>query len=165
MLFNVLRGASYNGNASGNALARDMQTLSYRKSLLPSLPVHWVEDLDERELYQTVMSMPEGPLKEQAYIELMNERSRPQYWYGDTQPRQNTVSSSSWVGPIQYDPTTQVLTMNGYVVQGVTPEDASAVLNGTYSTGQGSVGRSLINLWRLKGTGKNAAIGVPLLPK
>lgn len=155
MLFNVLRGASYNGGQSGNPLARDMQSLSQRKSWLPTLPNSWVEDLDERELYQAVMEMPEGPLKDQAYIELMNERSRPQYWYGDTQPRQGVVSSSSWVGPIQYDPVTEVLTMDGYSVQNVSPEEASAVLNGRYSTGNGSVGRSLINLWRLKGTGIN----------
>lgn len=158
MLFNVLTGAglSHNIGRSGNPLARQMQTLAYRRSLLPSLPARWVEDLDERELYEAVMSMPPGPARQQAYIELINERSRPEYWYGDTSPRDPSLkSSSSWVGSIQYDPTTKVLTANGYSVPNVEPEDAAKVLNGEYYRNDGSVGGSINNLWRVLGTGIN----------
>ena len=155
MLFRVLTGAgTHNSGQSGNPLAREMQTLSDRQMVLRSLPYD-IQQASEDNLYDYVMSMPPGPDREIALLELANERSKPQYWYGNDKPRDPSLrSSSSWVGDIEYDPSTEELSMGGYTVFGVTPKEAAQVLNGNYSTGNGSVGRSLINLWRLKGWGE-----------
>ena len=166
MLFRVLTGAGYshNSGASGNPLARQMQTLSERRMNYPDIPDNILIG-DEDDVYDYIMSMPPGPDREVALLELARERSKPQYWYGEDTPRDPILrSSSSWVNDIQYNPRTQVLTMDGYSVGGVTPDEAGAVLNGQYSTGNGSVGRSLINLWRLKGTGKNHLLHPEPLP-
>ena len=157
MLFRVLTGAGlgHNAGAGGNNNARDMQTLSERRSVLSSLPYEY-QQADEDSMYEYVMSMPPGPDREVALLELANERSKPQYWYGEDKPRDPILtSSSSWVHDIQYDPSTEELSMDGYTVYGVTPEDAAKVLRGRYLSGNGSVGRSLINLWRTKGFGIN----------
>lgn len=161
MLFRVLTGAGYGGNsgAAGNHLAREMQTLSERRLMYPDIPDNVLIG-DENNVYDYIMSMPEGPDKEIALAELSNEMSKPQYWYGEDVPRDNTLrSSSSWVSDIDYDPRTRTFKSGNYEVYGVEPEVAAAVLNGTYSSGNGSVGRSLINLWRLKGWGKNSGKG------
>ena len=162
MLFTVLTGAgSHNTGQTGSPfLAREMQRLSDRRAMLPSIPDAVIQS-DEQNLYDYVMSMPEGPAKDIAIEELMQERAKPEYWYGESRPREPTLaSSSSWVEDIYYDPKNKLLTMGGrYPVYGVEPDEVAAVLNGNYSTGNGSVGRSLINLWRLKGWGKNMGKG------
>jgi hypothetical protein len=155
MLFRVLTGAGYGGNsgATGNREARVIQPLSERRMMLSSIPDSVVE-ADEDNLYNYVMSMPEGPAKEIAIDEMMTERMSPKYWYGDETPRDHTLrSSSSWVGDLDYDPNTGVLRMGKYMVI-ADPADVTRVLNGNYHT-TGSVGRSLINLWRNQGFGDN----------
>lgn len=157
MLFRVLTGAGYthNSGAAGNPLARQMQTLSERRMNYPDIPDNILVG-DEDDVYDYIMSMPPGPDREVALLELAQERAKPQYWYGEDQPRDPILrSSSSWVGDIEYDPRTGTLSTGGYDVYGVEPEVAAKVLSGQYSTGNGSVGRSLINLWRLKGHGIN----------
>lgn len=166
MLFRVLTGAGFGHNSasSGNPNARDMQTISERRMIYPNIPDNVLVG-DEDNVYDYIMSMPPGPDREVALLELARERAKPEYWYGEDQPRDPILrSSSSWVNDIQYNPRTQILTMDGYSVGGVSPDEASAVLNGQYSTGNGSVGRSLINLWRLKGTGKNHLLHPEPLP-
>lgn len=160
MLFRVLTGAGYghNSGASGNPLARQMQTLSERRMNYPDIPDNILVG-DEDDVYDYIMSLPPGPEQEIALAELQRELEKPQYWYGEPKPRQDVVSSSSWVGDIEYDPRTRTLSTGGYDVYGVEPEVAAKVLSGTYSSGNGSVGRSLINLWRLKGFGQNAGKG------
>lgn len=156
MLFRVLTGAGYGGNSGATGLkqARVMQPLSERRSMLPTIPDTVIQG-DEQNLYDYVMSMPEGPVKDLAIDELMDERLNPKYWYGDETPRDHSLrSSSSWVGDLNYDPRTGVLQMGKYAVI-ADPDDVTRVLNGNYHT-YGSVGRSLINLWRNQGFGINA---------
>lgn len=158
MLFKVLTGGSYNAGKGGNPRAREMQTVSERKRMLANIPDNIMIG-DEDDVYRYVMSLPEGPAKRLAVSELATEREAMPYWYGDEVPRDPTLkSTSSWVHDIQYNPRTKILSMDGYSVGGVEPEVAAAVLNGEYSTGNGSVGRSLINLWRLKGWGANSGL-------
>ena len=166
MLFRVLTGAGFGGNSaqSGNAKARDMQTLSERRMNYPNIPDNILVG-DEDNVYDYIMSMPPGPDREVALLELAQERAKPQYWYGEDQPRDPILrSSSSWVGDIEYDPRTGTLSTGGYDVYGVTPDIAAKVLNGQYASGNGSVGRSLINLWRLKGHGINHQLHPEPLP-
>lgn len=149
MLFNILTGPNYSYNAlkSGNPLARERQTQAEHDELL-----------DPRNLpdyYDLVLAgMPPAALKAAAEI---REAESPKYW-NDPRPRRPIQSSSSWVQGLQYDPISQVLTMNGYACA-ATPEDVQKILEGNYLSGNGSVGRSLMNLWRTKGTGKNSGLG------
>lgn len=161
MLFRVLTSpAGYeNSGKTGPSQAREMQTLSDRRRFYPDIPDNIIIG-DEDNVYDYIMSMPEGPDKDIALAELYNERTDPRYWYGEEEPRKFVRSTSSWVGDINYDPRTRTLSTGGYDVYGVEPEVAAQVLEGNYATGHGSVGRSLINLWRLKGFGKNAGKGV-----
>lgn len=162
MIFTVLTGGgSFNAGQTGNPLAREMQKLSDRRAMLPDVPDNIIVG-DEGDLYRYAMSLPAGPLQDRVLEEVANEQSNPKYWYGQDTPRDPSLaSSSSWVDDIQYNPRTRTLVTGGgrYSVGGVDPETAAAVLNGHYSTGNGSVGRSLINLWRLKGWGKNSGKG------
>lgn len=149
MLFNILTGPNYSYNAlkSGNPLARERQTQAEHDELL-----------DPRNLpdyYDLVLAgMPPAALKAAAEI---REAESPKYW-NDPRPRRPIQSSSSWVQGLQYDPISQILTMNGYSCA-ATPEDVQKILEGNYLSGNGSVGRSLMNLWRTKGTGKNSGLG------
>lgn len=155
MLFRVLTGAGFGGNsgAAGNPEARVIQPLSERRQILTVIPNDVVE-ANEDELYKYVMSLPEGPYKDIAVDEMMEERMDPKYWYGDKYPRDHALrSSSSWVQDLNYNPDTGVLRMGKYSVI-ADPDDVTRVLNGNYHT-YGSVGRSLINLWRNQGSGIN----------
>ena len=149
MLFNILTGPglSYNASKSGPNFARIRQTQSEHDDLLnvKTLPNY----------YEMLMAgVPEEMLQAAAEI---REQEYPKYW-NDERPRRPIQSSSSWVRNLQYDPISQILTMNGYSCA-ATPQDVEQILNGEYLSGNGSVGRSLMNLWRTKGTGKNSGLG------
>lgn len=161
MLFKVLTSpnGSYNVGQGGNPNARSLQRLSERRQLLAGLPASIpIEESDEF-IYDAIMSMPPGPDKVRAIVAYQNERNAMPYWYGDEAPRDPTLkSSSSWVGDIEYDPKTEILRMGNYECP-ATPYEAEQVLNGKYLSGHGSVGRSLMNLWRTRGWGKNNSKG------
>lgn len=161
MLFKVLTspGGSYNAGQGGNPLARNMQTISERRTMLAGLPADISPEESDAFIYDAIMSMPPGPDKVKALVAYQNERNAMPYWIDERVPRDPTLkSSSSWVGDIEYDPETQILTMGGYSCP-ATPEQAAQVLNGRYLSGNGSVGRSLMNLWRTEGWGSNAGKG------
>lgn len=130
MLFNVLQapGLSNNSLKSGDRLAAQRQTeLEHQELLDPStLPG-----------FQTAMSMPPGPQRELALAALraeaeIREAESPKYW-DDQQPRRPISQSSSWINGIQYDPSSQIMTVltNGraYARGGVSPSEAASVVD------------------------------------
>lgn len=145
--FNVLttKGGSGNASKSGNRLATERQT-----------PIEHRDLLDIRTLpgYDTAMKAPKilrSPLlyalKKAAEL---RERHFPKYW-DDKLPRRTISQSSSWVGNVQYDPTSQTafikLGDKVYPYPGVTPEGLSRMLN------SGSLGKFLNNVKPYTGQG------------
>lgn len=109
MLFNVLTSKGGTGNAlkSGDRLATQRQTQAEHNKLL---------DIRTMPEYQAVMSMPPGPQRAMAIRALnakaqLMEKEYPKYW-NDEYPRRPITQSSSWVGDIDYDPYSKVMTVN-----------------------------------------------------
>ena len=109
MLFNVLTSKGGTGNAlkSGDRLATERQTQAEHNKLL---------DISSLPEYQVVMSMPPGPQRVMAIRALnakaqLREREYAKYW-NDEFPRRSVSQSSSWVGNIDYDPYSKVMTVN-----------------------------------------------------
>lgn len=108
-IFNVLTSKGGTGNAlkSGDRLATQRQTQAEHNKLLN------IRSLPE---YTAVMSMPPGPQRVMA-IKALNakaqlmEKEYPKYW-NDEYPRRPITQSSSWVGDIDYDPYSKVMTVN-----------------------------------------------------
>lgn len=148
MLFNVLTSQGGTGNAlkSGDRLATERQTQSEHDKLL---------DISSLPEYQAVMSMPPGPQRDMA-IKALNaeaqlmEKESPKYW-NDEYPRRPISQSSSWVGNVQYDPSSQVMNIQlgnkTYSYPNVTPEGAARFLNSD------SLGRFLNNVKPYTGQG------------
>lgn len=148
MLFNVLTSQGGTGNAlkSGDRLATERQTQSEHDKLLN------ISSLPE---YQAVMSMPPGPQRDMA-IKALNaeaqlmEKEYPKYW-NDEYPRRPISQSSSWVGNVQYDPSSQVMNIQlgnkTYSYPNVSPEGAARFLNSD------SLGRFLNNVKPYTGQG------------
>lgn len=148
MIFNILTSPAAGNNAlmSGPRLATARQTEEYHNYLLDprqgDLAAEWAQ----------VEQLPPGPQKEFAKRILyakaeLRERSVPEYW-DDQYPRRNIQQSSSWVdSPIQYDPSTKVMTVYGNAYAGVEPETVSSIVNGTYGYLPKSVGSSLNKFW------------------
>lgn len=109
MLFNVLTSKGGTGNAlkSGDRLATQRQTQAEHNKLL---------DIRTMPEYTAVMAMPPGPQRVMA-IRALNakaqllEKEFPKYW-NDEYPRRTISQSSSWVGDIDYDPYSKVMTVN-----------------------------------------------------
>lgn len=148
MLFNVLTSQGGTGNAlkSGDRLATERQSQSEHDKLL---------DISSLPEYQAVMSMPPGPQRDMA-IKALNaeaqlmEKESPKYW-NDEYPRRPISQSSSWVGNVQYDPSSQVMNIQlgnkTYSYPNVTPEGAAKFLNSD------SLGRFLNNVKPYTGQG------------
>lgn len=148
MLFNVLTSQGGTGNAlkSGDRLATERQSQSEHDKLL---------DISSLPEYQMVMSMPPGPQRDMA-IKALNaeaqlmEKESPKYW-NDEYPRRPISQSSSWVGNVQYDPSSQVMNIQlgnkTYSYPNVTPEGAARFLNSD------SLGRFLNNVKPYTGQG------------
>lgn len=148
MLFNVLTSQGGTGNAlkSGDRLATERQTQSEHDKLL---------DISSLPEYQAVMSMPPGPQRDMA-IKALNaeaqlmEKEYPKYW-NDEYPRRPISQSSSWVGNVQYDPSSQVMNIQlgnkTYSYPNVSPEGAARFLNSD------SLGRFLNNVKPYTGQG------------
>ena len=109
MLFNVLTSKGGTGNAlkSGDRLATERQTQAEHNKLL---------DISSLPEYQVVMAMPPGPQRVMAIRALnakaqLREREYAKYW-NDEFPRRSVSQSSSWVGNIDYDPYSKVMTVN-----------------------------------------------------
>lgn len=148
MLFNVLTSQGGTGNAlkSGDRLATERQTQSEHDKLL---------DISSLPEYQAVMSMPPGPQRDMA-IKALNaeaqlmEKESPKYW-NDEYPRRPISQSSSWVGNVDYDPSSQVMNIQlgnkTYSYPNVTPEGAARFLNSD------SLGRFLNNVKPYTGQG------------
>lgn len=148
MLFNVLTSQGGTGNAlkSGDRLATERQTQSEHDKLL---------DISSLPEYQAVMSMPPGPQRDMA-IKALNaeaqlmEKESPKYW-NDEYPRRPISQSSSWVGNVQYDPSSQVMNIQlgnkTYSYPNVTPEGAAKFFNSD------SLGKFLNNVKPYTGQG------------
>ena len=148
MLFNVLTSTGGTGNAlkSGDRLAAERQTQSEHDKLL---------DISSLPEYQAVMSMPPGPQRDMA-IKALNaeaqlmEKEYPKYW-NDEYPRRPISQSSSWVGNVQYDPSSQVMNIQlgnkTYSYPNVSPEGAARFLNSD------SLGKFLNNVKPYTGQG------------
>lgn len=130
MLFNVLTSKGGTGNAlkSGDRLATQRQTQAEHNKLLD------IRSLPE---YTAVMSMPPGPQRVMA-IKALNakaqlmEKEYPKYW-NDEYPRRAITQSSSWVGNIDYDPYSKVMTVNlgneSHAYPSQSPNDVANFLN------------------------------------
>lgn len=108
-IFNVLTSKGGTGNAlkSGDRLATQRQTQAEHNKLL---------DIRTMPEYQAVMAMPPGPQRQMAIRALnakaqLREREYAKYW-DDKYPRRSISQSSSWVGNIDYDPYSKVMTVN-----------------------------------------------------
>ena len=109
MLLNVITSKGGTGNAlkSGDRLATQRQTQAEHNKLL---------DISSLPEYTAVMAMPPGPQRVMAIRALnakaqLMEKEFPKYW-NDEYPRRAITQSSSWVGDIDYDPYSKVMTVN-----------------------------------------------------
>ena len=155
MIFRILQGSSspdVNSYKGGNRLAAEKQTdYEHEQFVNPATcPA-------TRDQYRLAMAlMPPGPQRDRAIDALANkaalyERTEvPQYWDDDTSPRRPLYNSSSWVGPIMYDPEMKLLSVNGYTSSAVEPVEVAKLLNGTYPGAKtpGSIGSCLNVLWK-----------------
>lgn len=130
MLFKVLTAGHLSGNKMkfGDPKARERQTKEEHDNLL---------DITTLPQYQTILAMPDGPQKRLAIAALnaeaeLRESEYPKYW-NDSSPRRQVQHSSSWVGNVDYDPYSQVMTveLNGepYTYPNFTPERVAEFLN------------------------------------
>ena len=148
MLFNVLtgKGLTHNSMKSGDRRATERQTKEEHDKLL---------DIRTLPSYEQVLAMPPGPQKSIAIAALnaeadIREREFAKYW-NDQLPRRNIAQSSSWVGDVDYDPYSQVMTVNlggkTYSYPNVTPEGVAKFLNSD------SLGKFLNNIKPYVGQG------------
>ena len=148
MLFNVLTGKSLTSNAmkSGDRNATRRQTKEEHDALLD------IRTLPE---YKAILAMPPGPQKSLAIAALnaeaeLREREYAKYW-DDQYPRRNISQSSSWVGPVEYDPKTQIMTVQlgdkAYTYPNVTPDGVAKFIN------SGSLGKFLNSVKPYTGQG------------
>lgn len=130
MLFSVLTSQGGTGNAlkSGDRNATKRQTKEEHDKLL---------DIRTLPKYQEILAMPPGPQKSLAIAALnaeaeLREREYVKYW-NDQYPRRPISQSSSWVGDVNYDPYSQILSVNlggkVYDYPNVTPEGAARFMN------------------------------------
>lgn len=130
MLFNVLtsQGGSDNSIKSGDRQATLRQSNSEHNALLD------VTTLPE---YNAVMAMPPGPQKAMAIAALnakakLREREYAKYW-DDEYPRRPIAQSSSFIGDIQYDPYSELMTVNvgnkSYAYSNQRPDNIANFIN------------------------------------
>lgn len=130
MLFNVLTTQGGSGNAikSGDRQATLRQSNSEHNALLD------VTTLPE---YKAVMAMPPGPQRNIAIAALnakaqLREREYAKYW-DDELPRRPITQSSSFIGDVQYDPYSELMTVNvgnkSYAYSGQSPDDVANFIN------------------------------------
>jgi hypothetical protein len=130
MLFKVLtfKGGSGNALKSGDRQATLRQSNSEHNALLD------VTTLPE---YKAVMAMPPGPQRNIAIAALnakaqLREREYAKYW-DDELPRRPITQSSSFIGDIQYDPYSELMTVNvgnkSYAYSGQSPDDVANFIN------------------------------------
>lgn len=129
-IFNVLTTKGGTGNAlkSGDRRATERQTKQEHEDLLD------YKDLPE---YNIVNALPNGSKKSKALNALMvkaqlMEKGYPKYWE-DKFPRRTISQSSSWVGDVNYDPYSQVMTVdmgnNSHAYSSQSPEDVANFVN------------------------------------
>lgn len=130
MIFSVLtaKGLSNNSMKSGDRNATERQTKEEHDRLL---------DVRTLPSYQQVLAMPPGPQKSIAIAALnaeaeLREREYAKYW-NDQVPRRNIAQSSSWVGNVDYDPYSQLMTVHlgdkSYAYPNMTPAAVSRFIN------------------------------------
>lgn len=130
MLFNVLTTQGGSGNAikSGDRQATLRQSNSEHNALLD------VATLPE---YKAVMAMPPGPQRNIAIAALnakaqLREREYAKYW-DDELPRRPITQSSSFIGDVQYDPYSKVMTVDvgnkSYAYPGQSTDDVANFIN------------------------------------
>lgn len=101
--FDVMTGKGLGHNAlmSGERKAVERQTPLQHEELL---------DISSLPDYPAFVAMPPGPQKSLMYNALvaqaeLRERENPRYWE-DSIPRRNVTQSSSFIGPVDYEPST-----------------------------------------------------------
>lgn len=130
MLFNVLTSQGGSGNAikSGDRQATLRQSSNEHNALLD------VTTLPE---YKAVMAMPPGPQRNIAIAALnakaqLREREYAKYW-DDEYPRRPITQSSSFIGDVQYDPYSKVMTVDvgnkSYAYSGQSTDDVANFIN------------------------------------
>lgn len=130
MLFDVLTSQGGSGNAikSGDRQATLRQSNSEHNALLD------VTTLPE---YKAVMAMPPGPQRNIAIAALnakaqLREREYAKYW-DDEYPRRPITQSSSFIGDVQYDPYSKVMTVDvankSYAYPGQSTDDVANFIN------------------------------------
>lgn len=130
MLFNVLTGQGLTNNSmkSGDRKATERQTKVEHDKLL---------DVRTLPSYQRILVMPPGPQKSIAIAALnaeakLREREYAKYW-NDKLPRRNIAQSSSWVGNVNYDPYSYVMTVQlgdkSYAYPNMNPDAVSKFVN------------------------------------
>ena len=99
--FDVMTGKGLGNNTliSGDRKAAERQTPVEHQELL---------DITKDPEYAQLLSLPPGPARALAFRILEaraieREMSNPKYW-DDTEPRRTITQSSSFIGPIDYDP-------------------------------------------------------------
>lgn len=129
-IFNVLTSKGAIGNAlkSGDRRAAERQTKVEHDKLL---------DIRTFPEYKTIMSMPPGPQRAMAIAALnakaqLMEKEYPKYW-NDQYPRRPISQSSSWVGDVDYDPYSKVMSVNiggkNYAYSGQSANDVANFIN------------------------------------
>lgn len=129
-IFNVLTSKGTIGNAlkSGDRRAAERQTKLEHDKLL---------DIRTFPEYKTVMSMPPGPQRAMAIAALnakaqLIEKEYPKYW-NDQYPRRPISQSSSWVGDVDYDPYSKVMSVDvggkTYSYPGQSADDVANFIN------------------------------------
>lgn len=130
MRFHVDTGESLAGNAlkGGYRLAVERQTPIEHQQLL---------DITNYPEYADILSLPSGAARAIAYRALQAraaeaERAYPKYWL-DQEPRRQVSQSSSFIGDFDYEPESQMLTVDiggrPYLFPGFTPEHVAEWLN------------------------------------
>lgn len=130
MKFNVMNGnPSLAGNAllAGDRRAAERQTQQEHDALL---------DITTLPDYQKVLMMPPGPQKSLAIAALnaeaeLREASYPKYW-NDQNPRRPLYQSSSFVGDVDEDPASNILTVrlgDKTYTYAATPQQAADFVN------------------------------------
>lgn len=130
MLFNVLtgQGLTHNSMKSGDRKATERQSKVEHDKLL---------DVRTLPSYQRILVMPPGPQKSIAIAALnaeakLREREYAKYW-NDKLPRRNIAQSSSWVGNVNYDPYSYVMTVQlgdkSYAYPNMNPDAVSKFVN------------------------------------
>lgn len=140
--FNILKGGSV--NAGGNPAAVYQGERVHEELLDPRTLPDW----------PMVNRMPPGPAREAAMQRLraeaaLREAQDPRY-FEDPVPRRTIPMSSSWVGPIQYDPKSRVMVALNRAFT-VSPEQMTSILNGqSFDDKPGSIGSAISKILHRK---------------